>query len=508
MNEATTPRSTPETKSVPYVAERPRRFRVGRWLLWLSLFVLVVLGILYFWQLRSGSRELEQAKALADAQDPLWRIADFPLRVPKVPREQDAALVMRQAASKFPKENPGLSLGELNMVLRGQDPRLTLFTMTQRAAPCNRRLHPFWLDKVQKGQAATQACRESLKPLAGFKAGSFATVSDPIKQIFAPEYETIVPVAETIRQEALVDGIAGKDSAWEKLALALHLQMLPDEPSLSNLQLHFNGLARTLVITEWLLGQRSFAEKDLARWQERLTSLLRHTLPMKNAFRFHRVLAMDLADAQRTDAGDFKTEFGYARFLLGTTIQYSAAEGIRLATEGIEKVDLPLRDYISWLNEIMRRFDIDGNPLRAYPYTLYVMYLLPKFTRTALDFIEYQQRLRLGLVGLACERYRLRSQKFPAQPEQLRDLFAPAVYEELLGANAPVKIYFYQTPFGMVLTIFGGSLVPEDPQDWEERVCMNDQGTRILLGFRLYNPDQRGEPAAPLTEIRPGEQPK
>jgi hypothetical protein len=267
-------------------------------------------------------------------------------------------------------------------------------------------------------------------------------------------------------------------------------------------------LARTLAITEWLLGQRSFDERALANWQERLTPLLHHTLAIKNAFRLHRVLALDLAEAERTDAGDFATEFGHARFLLGTTIQYSAAEGIRRATEGIDKVDLPLREYMAWLTEITRRFDMDANPLRAYPHTLYVMYLLPKFLKTAFDFVDYQQRLRLGLVGLACERYRLRFHKFPDRPEQLRELLGPVVFEEVLGTNAPVKIYFYPTPFGMVLTIFAGNAIPENPSDWEERVCMNDQGTRILLGFRLYHPDQRGEPAVPLTDIPEGEQPK
>jgi hypothetical protein len=450
---------------------------------------------------------LEQAKAIADAQDPLWRLTDFPARVPHVPAEKDAALVIRQAASKLPIPNPGLSLGELNMVLRGQDPRLTLFTLIPRATPCNRRLHPFWLDQLQRGVAAAQACREIVAPVAFFKQGSFTVVSDPHKQFLAPDYEKIVRVGESIRQQALMEGIARKESVWDSLALALHIQMLPDEPSLSNLQLHCNSLARVLIISEWILGQRSFADKDLARWQERLTPLLHNTAGIKNAFRLHRVLAMDLATSERTSSSDFKKEFGYARFLLGTAIQYGAAEGIRLATEGIDKVDRPLKDYVAWLNDLLKRYG-NVNPLSVYPYTLYVMYFLPKFTKTALDYLDYQQRLRVGLVALACERYRLRFQKFPDQAEQLHEFFEPTVFEELLGANAPVKIYFYPTPFGMALTIYSGDALPKNPQELEERVCMNDQGTNILLGFRLYHPDQRGEPAAPLAEIPPEEQPK
>jgi hypothetical protein len=496
MNEAKPP-------PIPYVAERPRRPRWMRWLFWMSLVFLALLVVGFIWHLQSGSRELQKAYALADAQDPLWRMSDFNKRVPQLLADQDAALVVRESAATLPKPWPGLPLGEINMVLRGQDPRVTVSTMAEKASPGNRRLHPLWLEQLAKARQGTALCRQKGKPLANLTQGSFGVVSDMRKQFFAPDYEAVIQVGEAFRQEALLEGIEGKPSSWEQLWLALHIDMLPDEPSISNLQLNTNGLARTLGVTEWLLGQHAFADADLARWQEQLAPLLRNSSPLKNALRSQRVLAMELAEMQRTDSSDFKKEFGYARFLLGSTIQYSAAEGVKLTTQGIDQADHSLRDLVDWTNQVSIRFgdQISENPIKTYPYTIYTMYLLPRLKKIIGDYIDYQQRIRIGLVALAAERYRLKTQKMPEKPEQLKEFFEPAVAEELLGPHAIVKLFFYPTPFGLVITLYDGNVVPEDPQEWEERVCMNDQGTRILVGFRLYHGKERGLAAAPLPEI-------
>jgi hypothetical protein len=101
--------------------------------------------------------------------------------------------------------------------------------------------------------------------------------------------------------------------------------------------------------------------------------------------------------------------------------------------------------------------------------------------------IRRQAMLRCMLVALAAERYRLARGQWPERLEQL----VPAGFLKSLPADP-----FDGQPLGWKETSFGRIVVANgsDPRASTETARLYSSPTG-LIGFRLFNPDQRRRPA-------------
>ncbi len=486
------------TPSIPYVAERPRKNRWGRWVLLFFLTLLVAVVALGVWQSMQSAREYESACALADAQDPLWRLTDAAEQRKAVPPNQDIVPFVVAAAQKLPAEWPLLSAEDFSQVLLGGDTIVTRSNPNPRANPGNLQLQPRWLDNLKKNTNGSESALALSRDFLNFPKGNFPIVTD-WKSPASPVNSAFARMVEAQRQRAILEWIAGSPSAWNHLAIAQHLISIYDEPSISSLVLHNSGHQRLLIALEWMLGQREPSDADMGSFMQRLGAELKNNSPIKNSFRWHRAFTDKLLRDYRNDDPELKKTLGVLRYVMGTTLYCSVAECIRTSTEGIDKANLPLADFLSWFEQSLARFsDRPSDFLGSYPYTFYCIYLLPRIKKTIHDYYEHQERLRLAIAALACERYRLRHQRFPKNPQDLQSILGQELWDDLFGPKTFFKLYLHQTTIGMVVTSLDSEKGPEDPKDWETRVSMQGPyASNIKMGFRLYQPALRGKPAAP-----------
>jgi hypothetical protein len=177
------------------------------------------------------------------------------------------------------------------------------------------------------------------------------------------------------------------------------------------------------------------------------------------------------------------------------------AECLRFTTEAIEKLDLPFADFYAWYSQRAASYPGEATyysePFSSMtPPRFFRVAFLPHLKTVVENYYHHQEALRITLAALACERYRLVYHRFPESPEQLRASMAEEAWADLFGDPSPTQLRFYSTSFGMAITVPENA--PADSQEWESRICMNQPGYYVRLGFRLYRPELRGRPALPL----------
>jgi hypothetical protein len=185
---------------------------------------------------------------------------------------------------------------------------------------------------------------------------------------------------------------------------------------------------------------------------------------------------------------------------MGHNVFQATAECIRFTTEAIEKLDLPLADFHAWYAQKTDSYPGDSTYHEPFssmtPQRFFQVIFLPHFKTVVQDYYYHQEVLRMTLVAIACERYRLVHQRFPESTEQLRGTMSEAVWTDLFADQTPIQLRLFPTPFGRAITTPANA--PADPQNWESRLCMKEPGYYVRIGFRLYRPELRGKPAFPI----------
>jgi hypothetical protein len=181
-------------------------------------------------------------------------------------------------------------------------------------------------------------------------------------------------------------------------------------------------------------------------------------------------------------------------------VSYNHALGLRLCNQALE---------ISKLTWGARQAAMDGLPMPAHERETAMFHLL--FTQLMSDrsvfsgiqaaAVRDQALLRCAVVGIACERYRLEYQEWPATLETIpRDLLSELPDDPYSGK--PLR--YRHTEDGVVVYSVGPNLA-DDGGDLEERPALvamdkDDNGLPRLrvgvrpgdIGFRLWNPNRRG----------------
>jgi hypothetical protein len=283
--------------------------------------------------------------------------------------------------------------------------------------------------------------------------------------------------------------------------MIVDLALLPDSPCPDNLHYAVSGCQPVFALLEWMLGQRETKETDLVALQNRLEPMLRQSRPLQTSFFCFRALADHYAELYATGKKDIKKEFGENSAGMTHNVFQGATECIRFITEAITKLDLPLADFDAWYSQKIDSYPGDATyyaePFSSMaPRRFFRVMFLPHLKTVVEDYYYHQEVLRLTLVALACERYRLVHRQFPENSQQLRACMSEDAWADLFNDKSPIQPRLYSTPFGMVVT--KPENAPSDSEDWESRICMNRPGYYVRIGFRLYRPELRGKPALPM----------
>lgn len=460
---------------------------------------------------QEGQAILATARAEADAHDPHWRLIDFPKRLPNLSPEQDAAILFRQAQQEWAQKAKEMS---------DQRQYLYSFTGISDSYPCNRQLTPNVIDELRKilkiGEKSRALASQAKKLTQGnFPSVGYVEVLQDLKEkrdssmklffgyvwLKNRPYDSLAgSVVTPVCGQAVLDFQEKKPGALDQLMLALHLSTLPNQPSEDILNFHSNGCGTCLLALEWMMGQRVLNEPDMLRLEKQLQSLLRLGAPLKNKFIFNRAVADYFADAYQNNVPQVKIDF-WKYPPTNDVIYRSVAECLHFTTEAIDRLDLPLADFHSWFNQASARFPEDATYQgveefpKMSPERFFRVYFLAYLEESIQEYYGHQERLRLALIALACERYRLRHKQFPENPEQLRSLMDNTTWNDIFAPSSPIQIHLYATSVGMVISSLNELIKNRDPQEWDKYISM---GKSLMqnryLGFRLYRPELRGQP--------------
>lgn len=469
-----------------------------------------------------GLEELAAARAMVDTHDPHWRLKDFPKRMPSLAPEQDAATFYQQAEQEWRQKTEEMHKERQYMA---SVPWILNSYYIER--PSNL-LPSETIKELKRTQVALEKTLHFTRQAAKLTKGNFS-IPDPeevleklkvkrnnrMKLLFGYEWIKTQPEATMVNSvvapvcgQAVLDFAEEKPSAFDQLALALHLSMLPNQPGQDILMFNSSGCSFCLLVLEWMMGQRVINEQELLRLQKQLEPLLTMSAPLKNNLIFTRALADFFADAIHHDVAEARLDF-WKYPPSNNVINRSVAECLRFTTEAIDHLELPLADFHLWYSQEKARYPGDASyqgPTefsRMSPERLFRVYFLGYIEESVQRYYNHQERIRLALIALACERYRLHHGQFPGKPEQLRTLIDDDTWSDLFTPSSPIQIQLFPTPTGLILSKFNHLIKTHDPREWEKQTSIvSDDSQNYFLGFRLYRPELRGQPSHQLLLMR------
>ena len=115
------------------------------------------------------------------------------------------------------------------------------------------------------------------------------------------------------------------------------------------------------------------------------------------------------------------------------------AECLYFTTEAIDHLDMPLADFHSWFTQASAHFpeSMTYMGLEEFPKMsverFFRVYFHAYLEESIQKYYKHQERIRVALLALVCERYRLRHKQFPGKPEQLRSLVEDTVWNDLFA---------------------------------------------------------------------------
>jgi hypothetical protein len=478
----------------PEVHTPPRRGR--RIALFVGGLLLLSLGVvvaLYLCALRAADREVEEAVAEIDRDDPGWRLEDLDRQRPAVPDEKNGALQVAAARRLMPASwptSPAPGRPSLDDLLAGLEPQQPLNEQQRR--------------ELRAQLQAVQPALKKAEDLVDLPEGRYA-LSWPLGFIGAridPVYDART-VARLLQLEAMRQAQDGDaDGACRtEVALVNAGRSIGDEYTLIVL-LNRTGVGAIATETaERLLAQGEPGEASLAAAQralEREEAELPAGVVM--AFRGERALSHRMMQAMEDGRLSLSASGGTPslgeRFsdLVNTgMVRHSHAVYLRYMTEAIRLARAPGPEQIARRKELLTA-PVDRRAALA-------ALMMPAADKVLGAEWRQLARLRCAVAAVAAERYRRAHGRWPESLEALVPAYLARVPADpydgkplrLRRLDDGVVIY----SVGPDQTDNGGKIDRKDPL-----AEGND------LGFRLWDVARRRQPAPlpPLPQQPPPEE--
>ena len=450
----------------------------------LTLFAVLALAVLgfyaRFWALRAqAERHLARVVADLDRDDPGWRFEDIEAARETIPDSENGALVVLAAKGKLPRNwNPY----KFDDMFKEAAANELLSDDAARAIATELRL-----------QAAALA--EGRK-LIGYDKGRYEVHHEPDPS------KTLLPhlgdrrVINLLRLDAVHEAHTRNYSEALRScrAMAGTARAFGDESLHLTLLMRCVFMAITCSTAERVLGQGVCAEEDLLALQKILekedsTHLLLQGFRTERACN-HKICENISEEERKPGASsdpDHSPQSGWLPSRERENFIRGHAEMLELSGRFVKAVQQPLPVRREAMAELARELqDIDRHRPNA------VFLLLGGYARIEERDRQHHARLRCAAAMLAAERFRLKENRWPETTAELKTLTAA---DTLIDPCDGKPLRLRREADGLLIYSVGVNGVDEGGKLEEDRD----------IGYRLWNPASRRQPAKPLKPKPPDE---
>lgn len=481
---------TPASPTLPPTQARPRRRWWLRGLMLIALPIVAVAG-LYSYVTISSRLSLAEAEAEADRSDPDWRLEAVQAKRKVLADDENSALhliaVARLGGSREVEDAPNYE-----GIFAGLTPQARL-------------------NQQQEQLVRTQLARLTNALEGARKLQDMPYGRNPVQ--YSPDYyETLYPWGDFVRVASdwlehdawLLVHDENTDSAIQSCHAMMNVaRTLGDEPSTLIQLMRRNNQRRSLVTLERVLAQGEASDAPLERLQG-LIALEISESTWKNGIRGSRAGLNRLFDGVRAGrlpssslrpvvsgrTGSSKLTEWIHHQMPSSLLRYYP-EFLRLQNRLVEVSQLPTHEQARALAEIEAAIQAAGNPV--------VDDLLGEINMARHDCAS-QALLRSTFVAIACERYRLRFERWP---DALSDLVQAKYLDAIpLDPYDGQILRYRRVKDGVVIYALGSDLTDNDgriDRDQHHSVIGLDQG------FRLWDRDKRRQAPLPVIDLPEGQ---
>lgn len=480
-----------EPVPVPSLIPPKRRpWRFWRWVKRVTLaFLLLIVAVLLVgfgemkWTRRSGQKKLEAMSAKLDADDPGWRFEDIiaahNAKVP--PDESNSAMRAVTIVKRFPKFESGRSIWQRKSDLDvGQLPNELPDAEKWKELDIDYSAHEPGLIELRQWDAATPRGRFKIEYSGGYP--------------FNIRFDNCQEVRNALTYltwDSLHFAYAGKgDRALASTMAGLHLVRSVDfEPIAIEYLVRIGAANQALKAVEQTLAWcPTTSDKQLATMQElvRKESVELSIRPFLRGERAFILKGFDLAAGGEVDLDQVlelrhqSTSERLGFWYLSQFLPANSAHVIERFDDLLLKLDLPPGEKLNAL-KVRERSGMDREKLFAR------LVLIP-MSVVAIYELQHQARCLCAAAGIACERYRLKHNKWPSQLSDLSELI---VSKDLIDPFDGKPLRFKILNDGAVVYSVGKNGVDDEGD------VFNSFGDPKDVGFRLWNVDRRKVPPKP-----------
>lgn len=489
------------TSRVSDVTEpRPRRRLVWR-RIWQALHYLVLAVAVFVvgsrlkraldWQ--AGAAELRPIVAELDASDPDWRMADLcAKRNAGLPlRERNSFQVARAASDAFPEQ-----------MQRWWESRRSDEELTVGHLPSPQFVEGLGCVLPDCEEAISEALRVVEFPDGGHPLTFAEPTCAPTPTGHHDATRRTVCLLASASQHTACEG-DGRRAADCLLARLAFARSVGDEPCYDAQSMRGWFAFGSVTSLEWALGVAEMPDDKLAAWQ---TAAEAEAAAPRTAFaaRGHRATFfrfLENVDNRRIRMDTLKGSFGCgdgARILThGDSfrgyIPSQQARGLELFTRYLAAARKPFGPA---RRAEVAAIDADKGERPVTASNAFLDVFLPDFTRWDSRDAAVVASLRCSVAAVACERFRMRSGRFPDSLAELPVELLAAIPED---PYTGLPLRFKTTENGLVVYSVGADLA--DNGGKLGRLWDADSD----IGFKLLDPKHRRQPPKPRAEPPPDE---
>ena len=426
------------------------------------------------WRWSKGNREVAQAFAETEATDPSWQW-DALGATRKIPTpEKNAANLIPRIMALLPPERAGVESA------KKWEPNLPPLEPNQL----------FPADVIQSLRKDLTAARKAIDLARALKdlpeGNRVIHVTPDVMSTPLPDTQNTRLVASLLRWDTILAVTeADKNRAADDLAALLNVsRSIGDEPFLISQLIRLATRVIAARALEWVLGQMELSEQSLCVLQQAWASDADEPL-LVYGFRGERalldVLFQNMAEGVvgGNEVKDFS--FGtYAWWLYRGRIPRERAFMHRYMTAAVEVARLPAHEQPAALSRM---------PAMPTENMRFAQLLLPAVERVAQAHWRALSETRCIVVGLACERFRLKHGRWP---ETLAEIPGDVLDSIPLDPFNGQPLRYRHMSDGVAIYSVG-----EDHADNAGKIAREPrQEPGTDRGIRLWNPTERGKAIA------------
>jgi hypothetical protein len=478
----------------------------SRWRKWARRFLfgvtaLIVLSVVALFGARvyfrhTGERDLKAEVARLDAEDPGWRWEDLEAARQKAvpPEAENSAKVVREVRSMIPKEWD-------EWVKRPDQPK------DAEPPPLNRHIPLADLTRDEELAAATRPARDRGLALRNYPRGYHVVVVTDFPFLESlKETQEAREVANLLKTDAILaaqkgDAVRGLRDAH---AILNDGRSVGDEPSLISSLVRFalGCVAVETAMRVLALTESKAAEPELAALQAALVAETGEPI-LLNGLRGERAITSRFFDGlnsgrisadhlARMAEGKPSAEHRVVVYFLNAFVPEDQRRYLRLMSELTHAVKRP---YVEQA-ETLVRLESDLRVNRDIRYRWNAL-MLPAAVKVMDANVRHRAELLSAAALIACERFRLARGRWPESLAELPKDLLPAIPTDPFTGQ-PMK--FARLPDGIAVY----STPPKDMFERDKKRLTNPLGG-TEIGWRLYDPAQRGLPPRPELAPAPHE---